>query len=350
MIRPRSLRPRSSRSAFTLIELLVVIAIIGVLIALLLPAVQQAREAARRVQCTNNLKQLALAALNYESSQGTLPPGAFTRNASNGGSRWGFSVFVHLLPQMEQKPLFDAINFSQGAFSGTNITVAGVGISALWCPSDGDVQNLKVNNPGNFVDPPASGTWYQAYTSYGGVVGTWNLSIKLTDPTFTQRQANFTGLIHGHGAHKVAEATDGMSNTFLFGEHVHSKFNPGDELYYHWWNSGYWTDALLELYYPPNAYNKVLSVNSSSDVDYIAMNPASYHPAGVNMAMADGTVRFIKESIDSWAIDPVSKTALGVTYNDDGTRTYKIQPGAKVGVFQALSTRARNEVVSADAY
>src|SRR5947209_18239064 len=105
---------RRSESGFTLIELLVVIAIIAVLVALLLPAVQAAREAARRAQCVNNLKQIALGAMNYESANNVLPPGTFSLRdpASSTKRRWGFSVFVHVAPYLEQQAAYNSANFS----------------------------------------------------------------------------------------------------------------------------------------------------------------------------------------------------------------------------------------------
>jgi prepilin-type N-terminal cleavage/methylation domain-containing protein len=110
---PRPTLHRSVRYGFTLIELLVVITIIGVLIALLLPAVQAAREAARRAQCINNLKQLALAALNYESTHGAFPMGTPFYRWDPGRVNDGFSIFVAMLGQLEQQPLFNAVNFSR---------------------------------------------------------------------------------------------------------------------------------------------------------------------------------------------------------------------------------------------
>src|SRR5262245_7122754 len=104
-----------SRRGFTLIELLVVIAIIGVLIALLLPAVQAAREAARRAQCTNNLKQMGLALANYETGNGSFPPGAIGYGSGSNidcNHPRNHTMFALILPYMEMKPLYDAINFS----------------------------------------------------------------------------------------------------------------------------------------------------------------------------------------------------------------------------------------------
>src|SRR5262245_54605608 len=117
-------RRRAGRPGFTLIELLVAISVIGVLIALLLPAVQSAREAARRLQCTNHLKQIALAAQNYLSAVGTLPQGMPFQVDMNtpGATAWGqtyvsHSVFVSLLPFLEQQPVFDRVNFQVSIFN-----------------------------------------------------------------------------------------------------------------------------------------------------------------------------------------------------------------------------------------
>ena len=161
----------SLRRGFTLIELLVVIAIIAVLIALLLPAVQAAREAARRMQCTNNLKQLGLAAMNYESSNGTLPPGSYgaTRDY-DGRIKPGLSVFVRILPFIEGQSTFNAANFAFSLESMANATVASIGVSFLWCPSDPSppAGTSPIDSSYNL---PSSNTLQQYYSSYGGNEG-----------------------------------------------------------------------------------------------------------------------------------------------------------------------------------
>ncbi len=154
------------RSGFTLIELLVVIAIIAVLIALLLPAVQSAREAARRAQCTNNLKQIALAAHNYLSQQGVLP--MQTTYPAGAIQSWGWSYGwpLAIAPQLEQNNVFNAFNFSAGMFGNAtgetmqhgNDTIMFIQLATLICPSDGNRQrpaapNGATNYVGNFGGP-----------------------------------------------------------------------------------------------------------------------------------------------------------------------------------------------------
>ena len=352
MTSSRTPAPRSThafRPAFTLIELLVVIAIIAVLIALLLPAVQAAREAARRAQCTNNLKQLSLAALNYESTHQTVATGGFTRSASLPGSMWNFSPFVHMLPFFEQQNVFNTVNFAPGPFTAQNVTLAGLSISALQCPSDATAYDLTPVVASQYASLPP-GTWMQAKTSYGGVVGCWSLMLHIDNPTFAARKANMNGVIYAHSATRLAEITDGASNTMIFAEHNHGAFDSAGQAQYHGWNSGQWTDTMIGGYYPVNGTLKVLRLSDSAARDYIAFNIGSRHPGGANIGLADGSVRFLKDSTDCWPIDPTTKTAVGVSFNADGQGIQTIAPGTKVGILQALCTRNFGEVISADSY
>jgi prepilin-type N-terminal cleavage/methylation domain-containing protein/prepilin-type processing-associated H-X9-DG protein len=346
----RRIRSREPvRAGFTLIELLVVIAIIAVLIALLLPAVQAAREAARRGQCSNNLRQLALAALNYESTHQTLPPAGFTRPSTWPGSTWNFGPFVSMLPFLEQPAVFNAVNFDWNVFAGANVTIAGIGLSVLWCPSDPSVSVLSPANLANYPGAPP-GDWKQARSSYAGIVGAWSLRLNVDNPTFALRKANLTGVIYAHSSTRLAEITDGTSNTLLFGEHLHGLFDPPGQLQYHAWNSGFWTDTVMAGYYPVNGSRKLLSLDDPGDRDYLAMNLASNHPGGVDVALCDGSVRFLKDSVDCWPIDPATNVAIGVPFNSDGTARVMISPGAKVGVLQKICTRNLGDTVSADSF
>ncbi len=129
--------------AFTLIELLVVMAIIGVLIALLLPAVQASREAARRVQCTNNLMQMGLALNNYESAYDVFPPGVVNPTGPIANTPQGYhaSWIAQLLPYVDQRSTFNHINFNFGMYDKANLTVRAVSLRVLICPSDPGASN-----------------------------------------------------------------------------------------------------------------------------------------------------------------------------------------------------------------
>src|SRR3954471_19938589 len=142
------LLPLRRRVGFTLIELLVVIAIIAVLIGLLLPAVQAAREAGRRLQCLNNLKQIALALQNYESAHGTLAMGWSRQIIPQGpdqGSIVGLgpSVFLALTPFLEQAAVYQSYNGQIDVICAQNTTVSAFAIGTLWCPSDGSIVGLR---------------------------------------------------------------------------------------------------------------------------------------------------------------------------------------------------------------
>jgi len=355
------IRTRKSRG-FTLIELLVVIAIIAVLIALLLPAVQAAREAARRAQCVNNLKQLALAANNYESSNGVLPSGGITGIPGPDGAKtpptcrpyYGFGSIVYMTPFMEQQSAFNTINFTRSFYNAENQTLAGIGISSLWCPSDGKVaQGEPLDDKFYFYAPAGS---RQAVTSYAGCSGTWLIQQSLCDTNttpsdFALEKSTANGTIYMTSSVRLAEITDGTSNTMLLGERAYGAFKEGDhgDSVDMWWNSGYWGHSHFDTVGPPNT-NLKYSGLIAGGAWWLEDEPASsYHPGGVNIAFTDGSVRFIKDTISSWTIDPNTQQPIGITFT--GSRKNIRQFGTSTpGVWQALSTRNVGEVISADSY
>jgi len=341
-----------------LIELLVVIAIIAVLIALLLPAVQSAREAARRAQCVNNLKQLGLATHNYESVNGTFPMG-YGLNYYPGGNKFiqNFGPFLALAQFTEQANAFNAMNNNLSVYLGENATVNGIGLSLLWCPSDGKIVGLRY--PGASGDGWDDAPIPMCYSSYAG-----NLGVLLyhgnTQMNEMQGLFSYIGDVSwrpGAGASvppvRLASITDGTSNTFLYGEHAHSRISegsPGDMYGLNWWTSGDYGDTTFSTIFPPNYFKKLDPNDPTNPVNTIpsktprssnfAITATSQHPGGCNFAFADGSVKFIKDTINSW-------NPKNVGY---AKPTYTIPAGTGYGVYQSLSTRNGGEVISSDAY
>jgi prepilin-type N-terminal cleavage/methylation domain-containing protein/prepilin-type processing-associated H-X9-DG protein len=361
---------------FTLIELLVVISIITVLVGLLLPAVQLAREAARRAQCTNNLKQITLALHNYESTFGSFPPGycwqAYAGNYSDAPGH-----LVRIAPYLEQAPIANALNFSIPMYYSANTTVCGTGLNVLWCPSDGSIVGLTQTYPAPYTYDGGPLPMY--YSSYAGCIGSWPTFAPVFATTGGDEASlsNTNGVLFSIGyppgnpvtiygtsfrgragipPATVASVTDGLSNTIAYSEHDHDLFSRTrdangivDFYCWNWWVSGNFGDTLFTTYFPLNPQKKEKTGYYESGTlmqgDDMVTSASSLHPGGANFAFCDGSVRFLKDSIDSWRIDGTG-LPQDVTYQ--GSR-YIAGPGA-VHVYQALSTRNGGEVISADAY
>jgi len=362
-----SVQVSRNHRGFTLVELLVVIAIIGVLVALLLPAVQSAREAARRTQCSNHQKQLVLALHNFHDSLGKFPP---LRGGRNDGSNRCGDMFglVFALPYVEQGPRSDQIANGPAVVSWDNAYAPYMGkMTVLLCPSS----PLGQNNPVNSNQPQRS-----YHLSMGTTVGT-NPSVAGFSATITDN--NYFGLVDGlfgyekPGAvipncdapaqvRKMSSITDGTSNTVALSEKVtgtrgsrsvlgmatfpmtgldtnaaqclatatNGVYNAGRQLS-DWHMGGIWAFG------HPNwaGFSTILPPNSPSCYERNGNNPSnsvgvfsvsSHHPGGVMIAMADGSLRFIRQSIDCG--------------------NYGVAPNRNYGVWGAMGTIAGGEALS----
>jgi prepilin-type N-terminal cleavage/methylation domain-containing protein/prepilin-type processing-associated H-X9-DG protein len=364
------------RRGFTLIELLVVIAIIGVLIALLLPAVQQAREAARRGQCNNNLKQIGIAAHNYLSTYKVFPStGSYWRCAATDGVGGGFSTFAFMLPFMEQDVVHTSINFNMNGnpngCSGTiiNLTSAKRMVSTFLCPSDDGVNvsasGLGFQSAGNNSYAVNNG-WPRQSTGINGERGghsttAWPIGngFAAAHPSFINIGSLNETFWQGLGSRgpygwtvSDRDVADGLSKTAAYSERL---INPAQIVVDQRRNIYFFGDGTTPItlrafaqscktttaassqstavgasWIAPlsdycNAYQHVLTPNtkncrygSSFIHTYsgynIAATPSSQHPGGVNVAMGDGSVTFVSNNVDElvW-------WAAGTRNNGDGT-------------------------------
>jgi prepilin-type N-terminal cleavage/methylation domain-containing protein len=281
---------------FTLVELLVVIAIIGILVGLLLPAVQAAREAARRMQCTNNLKQIGLAIHNYESAAKLLPR---SHHLSN---ELGWTVAI--LPYMEQTSLYNLFNQNQGSYTmvGKNDPHGLTRMPGYLCPSS-PVETMLLNAPHNVNQPdriPMNTGVAPFTTHYYGLNGP-----RGTDPnggtyplqstaTHEGVATAGTGMLQWVQNTKMANVTDGLSNTIMIGEMswVSQKFGTR----YRTWLRGGGNGFSVAARNVVRTINAGLVANAL--VPYNDMPMGSMHTGGANFANGDGSVRFISQSID----------------------------------------------------
>ena len=356
------MRVDNRRHGFTLIELVVVIAIIAVLIALLLPAVQAAREAARRSQCINNLKQLALGLHNYVDSHSVFPLGSYHKPqlVTPCGSTHEQSFLVSLTPYIEQGQIYNAYNASVNVYSDSNATIHAIGLNTLWCPSDSKVIGGQDVGAAIAALGGTASIGKMQYNSYKGNSGTWfapGVQDYPTDPTFQAAKAEANGLIYFYSSNSLASITDGTSNTLLLAESAYGKLAGKDAIFFGWWTSGDYGDTMFTTLYPINPQSKLGGNQNTTTVsiDTFESAASSFHPGGINAAFTDGSVRFIKDSVNTMPFSQTTGVPNGLTAKGNGTCTgsaplYSLNAGSQFGVWQAISTRNGGEIVSADQY
>ena len=293
-------KSKKSRQAFTLVELLVVIAIIGILVGLLLPAVQAAREAARRMQCTNNLKQLGLAFHNHESAKKSLPP-LYTSGTYVEPNHF---CLTYLLPYFEQNALFSTIDMKANGYGAANFPAFTKPIPSFMCPSAPLEPLITYNVPsGKYATLPSGITQIRMartdYSAPSGTGGTWVLQ-----SIGTQAIATGPPILERNVYVKFGSITDGLSNTLFLVEDAGRPFRYGAGFTKRGADregngaAGGWGDP--DSWFGINGANRLLgtqgtgptAVNGSSDNEIYG-----FHPGGANVLLGDGSVRFLSESV-----------------------------------------------------
>jgi prepilin-type N-terminal cleavage/methylation domain-containing protein/prepilin-type processing-associated H-X9-DG protein len=338
---------------FTLVELLVVIAIIGVLVALLLPAVQAAREAARRVQCVSNIKQLALASINHESAKGTFPPGLIMYIPPTGNGYFGTSLYSIMLPYLEQAALADTWNYGHEGLADaeSNSIDPATGVKnqnarsahvlpTLVCASDVLEENPAELDYGNMGIGYATG-WH-GITSYLGSCGTYstyfNDAAMKSDGMFfmtgpeSKPSANQDFLTEKQKPARFKDIEDGASQTLLFGERYHEDPVFDLRLYtqqrlsrypirkwgaWGWSGSGNGTTHLFGCSRVAINYKTPGNASGFVGVNLRMSAFGSGHPGGANFALADGSATFLVEDMDLITLQALSTRAGSDIVRDD---------------------------------
>ncbi len=288
--------PRPLNRGFTLVELLVVIAIIGILVALLLPAVQAAREAGRRIQCANNLHQLVIASHNYHDVHLVFPPGfLFEDPVTLEGPLWS----AMLLPQLEQDVLFNTLQFGSpwDDDGQPNELACGTYISAFRCPSSVAVRHMTIQGitdrvPSNYL---------------GCATG---IAIRESGPDPRASNFNLDGVYYNNSSTRIADVLDGTSSTVAIGEAEFDVTARGIDhggtthIVDHWYigspsiNASEVSECLASTAVPVNAV-----FDETAFIDARELCFSSRHPGGAQVSFADGHVSIVSETIDAivWA-------------------------------------------------
>lgn len=333
----RSTSPK--RGGFTLVELLVVIAIIGVLVGLLLPAVQAAREAARRMSCGNNMKQIGLAAHNYSDTYQTLPWNSAPGNSSHPGHPRGqwqqVSWLTAILPFMEQQPLYDSIDFNtvNTMSAAVNNPLAQTVVPGYLCPSDAqdEIRNGQVPGYRWGATSSAAGTDYVG--NLGHIWGGWRdcgavpeFPGPASDPNLFVRgsagtpwvngealneQTRCNGVFKYYGSRRFADVLDGTSNTILAFEEMHWRGGNGGRFDKNPNDTAAWMSPLAAVNSVRNPINNTNPAWQQGAGDRRCAGWSSNHPGGALSVRVDGSVGLVTETIDH-----LLRYALGV--RDDG--------------------------------
>jgi prepilin-type N-terminal cleavage/methylation domain-containing protein/prepilin-type processing-associated H-X9-DG protein len=289
---------RTRRRAFTLIELLVVIGIVAILIGLLLPAVQKVREAANRMKCQNNLRQIGLACHNYENTYGTFPPGTVGPQAGVPGTSGltSHGLGSYLLPYLEWEQLFQQYHRDVSWYHSSNQPAVNTQLPVWQCPSAGAKRVMDGSLP--TIPLPAESP-FNGTAACGDYAGTSRIDLALAVLGRVDRASSYDGILQANRTTCMAEISDGTSTTILMAECAGrpTLWRAGKPVPNQWLNGGPWASRslLFGRGATPDgaAFFGDCAINCTNDREVY-----SFHPGGANAVFADGSVHFLKATID----------------------------------------------------